>query len=368
MTAGRLRVLYIIGSMGNGLAGTERNLLTIIRHLDRQKFEPFLITLQDCEFYRAGKFDCETLCWHCNRVLSTAFFAKRTQLVEFMREKAIDVVQTFFLEAHLLGGSAARKAGIKLVVSSRRNLGYSYGLKEKILLKIANRYPQRFLANSQAVANTIARVEGCWREQFDVIYNGVELSSRVPDERHQVNSVVMVANLRPVKSIPTLIKAAAIVAKEIPNVRFKIVGEGPDRHKLQGMINALKLQSFVSMPGAATDVHNAISTAAIGALTSSSEGFSNSLLEYMNAGLAIVATRVGGNDEIVQDGVNGYLVDAGDEEAFADCLLKLLREPELARSLGRAGRKLVEEQFSVEAMVRRHEEYYLTLTRGPRSS
>jgi L-malate glycosyltransferase len=368
VTADKLRVLYVIGSMGNGLAGTERNLLTIIRHLDRQKFEPYLITLQDCEYYRAGKFDCETACWHCNRVLSTAFIAKRSQLVDFMREKAIDVVQTFFLEAHLLAGSAARKAGVRAVVSSRRNLGYSYGLKEKILLKIANRYPLRFLANSLAVANTIARVEGCRRELFEVIHNGVEISPRVPDERHQTKSVVMVANLRPVKSIPTLIQAAAIVAKEIPKVRFRIIGEGPDRHELQGLINALKLQSIVSMPGAATDVHSAISTAAIGVLTSASEGFSNSLLEYMDAGLAVVATKVGGNEEIVQDGVSGYLVDAGDDGAVADRLLKLLNEPELARSMGRAGRKLVEEQFSVEAMLRRHEEFYLSLAGGPRPS
>ena len=360
----KLRVLYIIGSMGDGRAGTEKNLLTLISHLDRLAFDPILITLQDCDYFRAGKFVCDTHCWYLNRVVTAGFFAKRRRLTEFMRSEAIDVVQTFFVEAHLIGGAAARRAGINAIISSRRNLGYSYGLKEKLYLRVANRYPLRWLANSRAVAERISKIEGIARNRFEVIYNGVEMKVALPPSEHQVATVVMVANLRPVKAIPTLIDAAELVAREFPRVRFRIIGEGPDRHELQALVAALRLQGNVEMPGSTDDVHSRIASATIGVLTSTSEGFSNSLLEYMRAGLPVIATNVGGNKEIIDDGKTGYLIEIGDHRALADRILLLLQDPQMAQAMGASGRTKVEEIFSLEVMVRKHEELYRTLVAG----
>ncbi len=361
MTSRSLRVLYIIGSIGDGRAGTEKNLLTIIKHLDRSAFEPILITLQDCEYFRSGKFVCETHCWHLNSVFSPAVIAKRRALVEFMKQKQIDIVQTFFIEAHLVGGSAARKAGVKAIISSRRNLGYSYDFKERLLLRIANRYPHRFLANSKAVIEAISNIEGVSGDRFRVIHNGVEMKPPLSIERRAPELIVMVANLRPVKAIPVLIHAALPVVREIPRARFRIIGEGPERHHLQALVNSLGLKTNVEMPGSTNDVHAAISSATIGVLTSSSEGFSNSLLEYMRAGLPVIASDVGGNDEMVSDGVNGFLFPAGDSNKLAERILQLLREPQKAQELGQAGRRLVEERFSVDVMVRQHEAFYRSL-------
>ena len=357
----RLVILYVIGSMGDGRAGTEHNLLTIIDHLDKSAFEPILITLQDCHYFRAGKFNCETLCWNIDRMFTPQMFSKRAELAAFMRARKVDIVQTFFVEAHLVGGGAAKRAGIKAIVSSRRNLGYSYGLKEKIYLKIANRYPLRFLANSQAVVESISTLEKIARSRFEVIYNGVELMPALPPDRHQLETVVMVANLRPVKAIPTLIRAAAHVVKQRPKARFRIIGEGPDRHALLALINSLGLQRNFEMPGSTNDVHAAIVHATIGVLTSSSEGFSNSLLEYMRAALPVVATRVGGNDEIVEEGVSGFLVGADDDVALGERILRLLNDGNLASQMGEAGRRIVEEKFSVATMVARHQEFYRRL-------
>lgn len=360
----RLVVLYVIGSMGDGRAGTEHNLLTIINHLDRAAFDPILITLQDCQYFRAGKFNCETHCWHINSMFTPEMFRKRMELAVFMRTRPVDIVQTFFVEAHIVGGGAAKKAGVKAVVSSRRNLGYSYTLKEKLYLKIANRYAQRFLANSKAVVETITKLEKIDSDRFEIIYNGVELKPALPPEQHLPETIVMVANLRPVKAIPTLIRAAAQVVKERPKAKFRIIGEGPDRLELQALINSLGLQRNFEMPGSTNDVHAAIANATIGVLTSSSEGFANSLLEYMRAALPMVATKVGGNDEIVEEGVNGFLVGADDSAGLAERILRLLNNPSQVHTMGNAGRRIVEEKFSVGVMVRKHEDFYRKLAAG----
>lgn len=357
----KLRVLYIIGSMGNGRAGTEKNLLTIIGNLNKSSFEPILITLQDCEYYRNGKFNCETLCWNIQRMFTPEMFAKKKKLAEFMKQREIDIVQTFFVEGHLVGGGAARLAGIRNIVSSRRNLGYSYGFKEKVFLKIANRYPKRWLANSEAVAREIARLEGVERSAIDVIYNGVELKPALATDQRMPQTVIMVANLRPVKSVATLIRAAAEIVKEYPDARFRIFGEGPERHLLQAQISEAGLQGNIEMPGSVRDVHKAIANATIGVLSSTSEGFSNSLLEYMRAELPAVATNVGGNAEVIREGLTGYLFTAGDHATLAARICQLLRDPDKAREMGQAGRQLVEEKFSLALMIRSHEEYYRRL-------
>jgi L-malate glycosyltransferase len=361
MPAERVKIMFVIGSMGHGRAGTERNLLTIIENLDRSRFEPYLVSLQDCEFIQQGNFLCDTSCLHLYRMFTPAMFTKRRQLAQRMRELGIDIVQTFFVEGHLVGGTAGRMAGTKAVVSSRRNLGYSYSFKEKLLLRIANRYPHRWLANSNAVADAVAHLEHIQRDRFDVIHNGVVIPILQPKTISSIQRVVVVANLRPVKAVDMFIKAAAIVVKTLPQVKFTIVGDGPLRGSLEELAASLSLTGSVEFAGSISDVQSILSTATIGVLTSSSEGFSNAILEYMCAGLPVVATDVGGNCESVSDGQTGYLVPPDNPDALAETLIRLLTHPDEAARFGEAGRKRAETEFSLVAMIRNHQNYYTEL-------
>ncbi len=367
MASDRIRIMYVIGSMGHSRAGTERNLLTIIEHLDRTRFEPFLVSLQDCEYIQQGRFCCDTTCLYLCRMFTPTMWRKRKQLAQRMRELSIDVVQTFFVEGHLVGGAAARMAGVKAIVSSRRNLGYSYSLKEKLLLKLANRYPRRWLANSRAVADTISRLEAIDRSRFDVIYNGVEIPA--PDTAGTAaavtpsQTIIMVANLRPVKAVDTLIRAAAVVVRSVPNVRFAIVGDGPQRASLLKLVAELSLTGQIDFVGSTSDVRAILLGATVGVLTSTSEGFSNAILEYMCAGLPVVATDVGGNREAVLDGKTGFLVAPADHDALAGKLIYLLTRPDESLRLGRAGRERAEAEFSLAAMIRNYREYYIRLVK-----
>jgi glycosyltransferase involved in cell wall biosynthesis len=371
MASDRIRIMFVIGSMGHSRAGTERNLLTIIEHLDRTRFEPFLVSLQDCEYIQQGRFCCDTTCLYLYRMFTPTMWSKRRQLAQRMRELGIDIVQTFFVEGHLVGGAAAEMAGVKAIVSSRRNLGYSYSLKEKLLLKYANRYPRRWLANSQAVADTISRLEAIDRSRFDVIYNGVEIST--PDTAATTapvtpnQTVIMIANFRPVKAVDTLIRAAAVVVKSVPKVRFAIVGDGPQRTSLLKLAAELSLTGQIDFMGSTSDVSTALRGATVGVLTSTSEGFSNAILEYMSAGLPVVATDVGGNREAVLDGKTGFLIAPTDQDALATKLIYLLTHPDESLRLGRAGRGRAETEFSLAVMIRNYQEYYIKLVKQFRS-
>ena len=367
MAFDRIKIMYVIGSMGHGRAGTERNLLTIIEHLDRTRFEPFLVSLQDCDYIQQGRFCCDTTCLYLYRMFTPTMWRKRKQLAQRIRELGIDIVQTFFVEGHLVGGAAAEMAGVKAIISSRRNLGYSYTLKEKLLLKFANRYPRRWLANSQAVADTISRLEVIDRSRFDVIYNGVEIpvldTADTASTVSPSQTVIMVANLRPVKAVDTLIRAAAVVVKSVPNVRFAIVGDGPQRTSLLKLATELSLTGQIDLMGSTSDVRAALRGATVGVLASTSEGFSNAILEYMCAGLPVVATDVGGNREAVLNGKTGFLIAPADQNALAVKLIYLLTHPDESSRLGRAGKERAETEFSLAAMIRNYQQYYIKLVK-----
>jgi glycosyltransferase involved in cell wall biosynthesis len=365
MVDDKITIAFIIGSLGNARAGTERNLLNIIEHLDRTRFLPHLVSLQDCEYLRQGNPPCETSCLHVYRLYAPSAIRAGRDLAQRLRKLRIDIVQTFFTEAHVLGGRAADSAGVKAIISARRNLGYAYGIKERFWLKIANRYPMRWLANSRAVAERIAAVEGIARDKFDIIYNGVEIVDPEFDSRGKSDAgetdAVMVANLRPVKSVATFIEAAALVIKRRPRSQFAVLGDGPLRPQLTTLCRRLQVADNITLAGSRDDVRPWLANSRIGVLTSLSEGCSNAILEYMNASLPVVASAVGGNGELVHDGDTGLLYPAADARALADKLLYLLDHPQEATKMGQAGRRRVVAEFSRQRMIANYQGYYENL-------
>jgi glycosyltransferase involved in cell wall biosynthesis len=144
----------------------------------------------------------------------------------------------------------------------------------------------------------------------------------------------MVANLRKVKNIQILVKAAAEVVAQLPNVQFVVVGEGPERKPLESLIASLNLESCFQLMGNREDVPEFLQTIDIAVLTSLSEGCSNALLEYMAAARPVVASAIPANQEVIQDGKNGILFDTHDHLALAKAIIKLAEDPEFSAELG----------------------------------
>jgi glycosyltransferase involved in cell wall biosynthesis len=133
------------------------------------------------------------------------------------------------------------------------------------------------------------------------------------------------------------------------------------RRKLDDKVSSLGLTDRVRFTGLRKDVPQVLAAAAVSVLPSLSEGISNSLLESMAAGVPVVATRVGGTPEVIEDGEHGLLVPPGDPQAVADAILAVLGDPELAARLSANGRRRAREEFSFEAVVRRTEDLYREL-------
>lgn len=167
-----------------------------------------------------------------------------------------------------------------------------------------------------------------------------------------------VARLDPVKDLVTLIEATAAARRVDPRLTLAIVGEGPERPRLEDAIRRSGAEAGVALLGHRDDVRMLLPGFDVFANSSTSEGISLTLLEAMAAGLPVVATRVGGTPEVVLDGETGRLVPARDRAAMAEALLEVTRDPASAAGWGQSGRARLLQHFTIDEMVRRYEAVY----------
>jgi glycosyltransferase involved in cell wall biosynthesis len=197
----------------------------------------------------------------------------------------------------------------------------------------------------------------CRAERSVVIHNAVDVAG-APRSRHDrpVPRLIAVGRLKAPKDFLTLVRALAA----LPGGSFEalIVGDGPDRAQVEAEIERLGLEGSVRLTGERSDVPELLADADIFVLSSRSEGLPVSVLEAMAAELPVVASAVGGLAELVDDGGTGILVPAGDEQALAQALGRLVEDAELRRKLGAAGRARAEERFDLEAFRRAHLDLY----------
>jgi len=199
-----------------------------------------------------------------------------------------------------------------------------------------------------------------------LIPNGVDISRFSPllepcsfEERAQV--VVCVSKLRYEKGIDVLLQAWRLVQKELPRPsqsRLIIVGDGPFQMQLRDMSADLGIDDSVEFAGLQSDVPAQLHRGGVAVLPSRWEGMPNALLEAMACGLACVATRVSGSEDIIQHGVNGLLVEPEDAQELGQALLALLRDPTLAQAYGQAARETIEKAYAFERITDMNVELY----------
>jgi glycosyltransferase involved in cell wall biosynthesis/CelD/BcsL family acetyltransferase involved in cellulose biosynthesis len=170
-----------------------------------------------------------------------------------------------------------------------------------------------------------------------------------------------VAVLREEKALDLLVRAARVLVDEFPRLRVIVAGEGPLRAPLEELIDELGLHDVVQLLGTRSDVPEVVATLDVGVLCSRFEGGPLAVMEYMAGGKPVVATRVGGMPYLVEDGITGLLVEPGDPDALAAGIGELLRDPERAAQMGRAGQAVQLREHDLAVMVRRIEDLYETL-------
>jgi glycosyltransferase involved in cell wall biosynthesis len=257
-----------------------------------------------------------------------------------------------------------------LVVASRR---VDFHLKQHAFSKWKYRHVDVFIAASQAIADILA-ADGIAPDRVDVVHDGVNIA--FIDKQPAVNVhealwlpagaplVGNVAALASHKGQRHLVAAAALVLRDIPDARFLIVGEGELRGALERQIRDLGLERRVQLTGFRPDAIGIIKSLDVFVLSSVTEGLGSVLLEAMTSGRAIVGTRAGGIPEVIRDGKTGLLVAPTDEAGLAKAIRRLLRDQSLRERLGAAARTIVEQHFSVDALVSGTRQVYERRLRG----
>jgi len=284
------------------------------------------------------------------------------QLAAVLRERAPDVVHAHdpmgvSLVAMALQMSAGKPGRRPLIVAARR---VDFHLKRHAFSKWKYRHVDVFIAASKTIASILEH-DGIARDRIEVVHDGVNVGyidkQPVVDAHgafwlpHGAPLVGNVAALATHKGQRHLVAAAALVAREVPDARLLIVGDGDLRDTLQHQIKALGLERHVLLAGFRDDALGLIKSLDVFVMSSLTEGLGSSILEAMACERPVVGTRTGGIPEVVGDGETGLLVPPGDERALADAIVSLLRDPERGRRMGVAGRARVVSQFSVDALV-----------------
>jgi len=360
-----VRVCFVIDQLNR--AGTESQLLALIRTLDRRRVEPFLCLLDGADpvSRELEPERCPVLRLGLKGLARPRAVAAAARLRSFWRRNRIDIVQTYFLDSSYFSIPLARLCGVKTVIRVRNNAGYWLTRKHRLLGRLVGKLAHRTMTNSEAGRQSVVDAERVPPQKVVVLENGVDLARferhPPPNTNGAVVRVGVVANLRPVKNIDGLIRVARELCRNHLRLEFEVAGEGEQRAELEELIAACGLRERFRLLGSVADVPAFLARQDIAVLPSHSEGMSNALLEYMASGRCIVATDVGGNGRLVTHEEQGLLVPPGDEAALGRAIERVLSDPALSSQLGQNARRRAEEEFSRAAMCRRFEDFYLSL-------
>jgi glycosyltransferase involved in cell wall biosynthesis len=344
--------------------GTETQLLALVRELDRSRVEPslFLLNGEDDESRSLEPDCCPVYRLGFRSFLRPREWPKALRLARWLRRERLDVLQIYFQDSVYLGVPVARLAGVRRVLRVRNNLGHFLTTRHRLLMFLYGRLVDRTLTNCEPAREAIVRAEWLSPRRVEVLENGVDLgrfpAAPPPDTARATVRVGLVGNLRSVKGIDLLVRAAAALRERYPRLTYEVAGEGPERPAHERLIAELGLGDRFRLLGSVADVPGFLARQDVAVLCSRAEGMSNAVLEYMAAGRAVVVTDVGANAQLVRDGETGLVVPPEDIEALAGALARLADEPALAVRLGAAARRRVQRDFSRPAMVRRFERFY----------
>jgi glycosyltransferase involved in cell wall biosynthesis len=357
------RVLYVTSSLGFG--GAERQLYLLLKHLDRTAFVPTVVALS-----RGGALAGPIRSLGVEVIelprRHAADVSRLAALYRLIRRTAPDVVQTFLLPDTVYGFLAARAARVPVLIASRRTDRYDdFPWRVRALTRLLCGAASAVITNSER-----SRDLAPWRlrPRHVVIHNGIEpLPVRCArgDIRRALaidpGALVVgtVGRLVEAKNHRRLLEVAAAIVPRRPHVRFVVVGSGPLESALRAEAAARGLRQHVRFAGERSDVGDLLHAMDVFLLTSDREGLCNAVMEAMDAQLPCVVTDVGGNRELVEDGVTGFV--CGTTPALSAAVLRLLDDPLLRGRLGAQARLRVRERFGAARAARETEALYARL-------
>ena len=373
---GKIRIAFVIDQIFYPTAGTENQVLRLIKLLDKKLFIPYLVVLHPSPWLTKNSNSFETYSLGIKKVISIKSIIEMFKLVFWLRKKNISIIQTFFKDSNIIGILSGAAARVPCILSSRRNIGYDSSSKDIWISRLLDSFVDYYMANGDKVKEYVVKHEKVQANKMKVFYNLIDLRSNAYSTedketkkalRVKDNNIVflMIANLRPVKSHRFLLEAIHKLYADIPNGKFILVGGDPSGKKVEDteefiVAREMGLDNKVTFCGLQEDIKAFLEIADVGVLCSSSEGFSSTLLEYISYGLPCIATDVGSNCEIVVDGFNGILVKNGDIDGLCNAILKMYSNTSLRKKMGENSKKHFMLNFQPDTMIKRIEHFYIS--------
>jgi glycosyltransferase involved in cell wall biosynthesis len=379
-TPTRVKVAYVITTLDVG--GAEGQLALLTEGLDRARFEILVVTLGDesvltQRLRRAGikvtALRLRTAAGrHALRVPSAVW-----RLLREIRHFRPSIVHGVLMHGCLLGGFAARVQRVPVFVASRRGLA-DLKTRSRVLLAVeswVNRFTRVVVANSEAVRQDAIRNEHLAPGKVCVIHNGIDATgyAGMPDEAVRADLhlkdgdpvIGVIANFIRYKGhVPFFFAFAQLVA-DYPRAVALLIGDGPERVRCEALARELQIAHAVRFLRTRPDVPQLMSVVDFVVHPSLSEGFANSILEAMASGKPVVATNVGGSREAVLDGITGFVVEPGSDNALLQPMRILAGDVSRRQAMGTAARQRVTTEFALGKMIRAYERLYETVLAAP---
>ena len=366
----KIKIVYLITGLGSG--GAEMMLYRLLERIDRRQYDPTVVGLLNLEWPLKTKIEALNI-----PVYSCGFRSKFNllpvfRLYKIIKHEAPVILHTQLFAADILGRLVGAVSKVPIIITSIRNIKYGSKMRD-LLIKYTEKYADRTTIVSAIAAQRFIGEGIIPAAKLEVIHSGIDPSkfiSRLENKEKQAlrdeiglpaeqTVIINVASLTEKKGHKYLLKAVKELLAKGLSFSLVIVGSGELEEPLKRKVEEYGLAGSVYFLGRRDDVPLLLASADLFVLSSLWEGLPGVVLEAMASELPVISTNVGGVPELIEDGVNGYLVSPCDSLALADALEKLiLNTADTREKMGQEGKKRVYEKFNVTAMVNAYEKLY----------
>ena len=353
-------VLLLVRELGIG--GTERQLVETARFLDRNRFTPHVGCFRPtgprlAELQAAG---VPVLHLPMQSFLSPKLLSASSVFLDYVRRNAIKVVHSFDAPLNIFSAPLAKFGGVPAVLSSQRGDRELTGKATHRCLRVTDRIVDAVVVNCEAMRSYLVKDEGVAPRKIRVCHNAVNVEAyarrKAPSAWPGKTVIGVICALRPEKSLDTLLRAFAKLDRS--DSVLVIVGSGPEEVRLRALAGELSLGETCHFEPATSQVAEWLSRIDMFVLPSRTEALSNSLMEAMACQCCVVASRVGGNPELVDDEVNGVLFEARNVDELARKLVELLNDPARREEMAAAGSAKMAAEFTYAKAAATMQEIY----------
>ena len=367
MTSGEEKTTVLHLSTSNGLGGAERMICTLTAALNQGQFR-IIVGLTRPGWLQA---ECEALGVKTFVIPLAGRFSLQwfRACLRLLREERVALIHAHEFSAILYGWTLATLAAVPFVGTVHGKNYYWEKLRRRVAYRLISRQGT-MVAVSEDLKRFVCDKVGVAEERMEVIYNGVAPAETITDEEVQKCKVELgilgrypvlgvVGSLYPVKGHRFLLEAMPEILRRWPKAMLLVIGRGELEVALKEQVERLAIGAYVKFLGMRQDVPKLLSVVDTFVLPSLSEGLSLALLEAMASEKPVVATRVGGNPELIDHGRTGFLVQPEDTRDLAANLVTLLSDPGMMQEFGRRGAERVRQHFSMGRMVDGYRDLYV---------